>query len=70
MLVNNKNDPRNHRLEVTESETISLFAQIKGGKKEIEDRPIKDINCFKCKKKGTTRTFLPMSMLIHRGRKM
>ena len=57
MLVNNKNDPRNHRLEVTESETISLFTQIKGGKKEIEDRPIKDINCFKCKKRALPEHF-------------
>ena len=48
MLVNNKNDPCNHRYAVTESESISFITQVKG-KNESEN---KEVTCYKCQEKG------------------
>ena len=48
MLVNNKNNPRNHRSAATESESISFVTQVKGNNESENEY----ITCYKCQEKG------------------
>ena len=48
MLVNKKNDTRNHRSAATESESISFVTQVKGDNESEKE----DVTCYKCQEKG------------------
>ena len=55
ILVNNKNDPRNHRSAATESESISFVTQVK----DDNGSENKDVTCYKCQEKGDHQNTCP-----------